>query len=136
MTTHQIERFDKAKAKEDEILEDDSEKQQSKGYLPAYLKKLEDEKDVLESTIEEMIEINLDSEDFERKKKVLVGAQLTKVERGKMTECLRRNKDIFAWSHRDIPGVDPKESQHCLNIDPSHPLVRQKQRRFTQSVTK
>ena len=48
-----------------------------------------------------------------------------------MTKCLRRNRDIFSWSHRDIPRVDPEEAEHCLNIDPSHPLVRQKQRRFT-----
>jgi len=38
--------------------------------------------------------------------------------------------DIFAWSHKDIPGVDPEEAEHCLNIDPSHPPVRQKQIRF------
>ena len=63
MKNHQIERFDKAKTKEDEVPEEDSEKQQSNGYLPAYLKKVEDENNVPESTIEEMIEINLDLED-------------------------------------------------------------------------
>ena len=129
MTNHQIERFDRAKAKEDEIPEEDSEKQQLKGYLPSYLKKVEDEKDVLESTIEELTEINLDLEDSE--KKVLVGTQLTKEEKEKMTECLKRNSDIFACSHRDIPRVDPEKAEHCLNIDPAHPPVRQKQRRFT-----
>ena len=40
---------------------------------------MEDEKDVPEITIEEMVEINLDPED--PNKKVLVGAQLTKVKR-------------------------------------------------------
>ena len=55
---------------------------------------MEDEKDVLESTIEELTEINLDPKDS--KKKVLVGAQLMKVEREKVMECLRRNNDIFA----------------------------------------
>ena len=67
MKNHQIERFDKAKAEEDDVLEDDSEKQQSNGYLPAYLKKVEDEKDVLESMIEELIDVNLDLEDSEKK---------------------------------------------------------------------
>ena len=90
---------------------------------------MEEEKDVLKNTIEELIEINLDPK--ESKKKVFVGTQLMKVEKEKVTECLRRNKDIFAWSHRDIPGVDPEEAEHYLNIDPSHPTVRQKQRRFT-----
>ena len=68
---------------------------------------MEDEKDVPENTIEE-----------------LVGAQLMKEERERVTECLRRNK-------RDIPRVDPKEAEHCLNIDLSHPPVRKKQRRFS-----
>ena len=47
-----------------------------------------------------------------------------------MTECLKRNSDIFAWAHRDIPGVDLEKTEHCLNIDSAHPLVRQKQIRF------
>ena len=71
---------------------------------------MEDEKDVLESTIEELTEINLDPEDSE--KKVLVGAQLMKEEKEKMTKCLKRNSDIFAWSDRDILGVDPEKAKH------------------------
>ncbi len=68
MTNNQIERFNKATDKENEVLEEESEKQQSKGYLPAYLNKVEDEKDVSENIIEELIEINLDPEDSEEKK--------------------------------------------------------------------
>ena len=71
MTNHKIEKFDRAKGKQDEISEDSSDKQQSKDYLPAYLKKIEDEKDVPENTIEELVEISLDPEDSN--KTVLVG---------------------------------------------------------------
>ena len=67
MTNHHIEKVNKAKGKQDEILEDDSEKQQLKDYLLAYLKKMEDEKDVPKSTIEELVEINLDPEDPNKK---------------------------------------------------------------------
>ena len=88
------------------------------------MKKVEDEKDLPESTIEELLEINLDPEDLS--KTVLVGVHLTEDEKKKVVECLKRNKDVFAWSHKDIPGVDPEEEEHCLNIDPSHPPVRQK----------
>ena len=77
---------------------------------------MEDLKDVPENTIEKLEEINLDPED--PNKKVLVGAQLTRVERERMAECLKKNKDIFAWLHKDIPGVNPEEAEHCLNIDP------------------
>jgi len=58
------------------------------------LRKIEDEKDVPESTIEELAEINLDPEDLS--KTVLVGVHLTGVEKKKVVECLRKNKDIFA----------------------------------------
>ena len=49
---------------------------------------------------------------------------------------MRRNKDVFAWSHRDILGIDPEEVEHCLNIDPLYPPIRQKQRRFTPEQNK
>ena len=83
MLNHQIEEFNRAKAKVDEIPQEDSEKQQSKGYLPMYLRRVEDENDTPKNTIEELIEINLDLEDSE--KKVLVGARLTKEERERIT---------------------------------------------------
>ena len=98
------------------------------------MKKIEDEKDVQENTIEELVEINLDPEDSN--KTVLVGVHLTEDEKKNVVECLKKNKDIFAWSHKDIPGVDPEEAKHCLNIDPSHPPVRQKQRRFAPKRNK
>ena len=104
MTSNQIERFDKVKDKENEVPEEESEKQQSKGYLLVYLKKVDDEKDVPENTIEELIEVNLDLEDFVEKKGA--GRSLiNKSRKGKVTKYLRRNKDIFAQSHRDILGV-------------------------------
>ena len=61
-----------------------------------------------ESKIEEVIEINLDPKDSS--KTVLVGVHLTEVEKKKVVECLKKNNDIFAWSHKDIPGVDPEEA--------------------------
>ena len=90
---------------------------------------MESETYISEITIEELVEINLGLNDSE--KKMLVGAQLTKAEKERITKCLRRNKDIFAWSHRDIPEVDPKEVKHYLNIDPFYPPKRQKQKRFS-----
>ena len=51
----QIENFDTVKDAEEEILEDGSGKQQSKGFLPTYLKKFEEEADVSESIVEELV---------------------------------------------------------------------------------
>ena len=61
---------------------------------------------------------------------MLIGTLLTKKEKDDMMTFLRKNKDVFAWSHRDIPGVDPEMAMHNLNIDLKYPPVRQKKRRF------
>ena len=45
MTKGHIERFDKAKEEEGEIPKEGSDKQQSKGFLPAYLRKFKEEVD-------------------------------------------------------------------------------------------
>ena len=70
----------------------------------AYLKKVEDEVDEPETTIIELQEISLDESD--PNKKVLVGTLLTKKEKDELMMFLQKNKDIFAWSYKDIPGVD------------------------------
>ncbi|XP_059630057.1 uncharacterized protein LOC132273040 [Cornus florida] len=41
------------------------------------------------------------------------------------------SKDVFAWSHSDMPGIDPSVSYHSLNVDPNIRPVKQKQKRFT-----
>ena len=45
-----------------------------------------------------------------------------------MVEFLKKNKDIFAWSHTDMVGISPTIITHNLNIDPSRKSVRQKRR--------
>ena len=39
---------------------------------------------------------------------------------------------MFAWSHEDMPGIDPSIMVHKLNVSHSFPLVRQKKRMFAQ----
>ena len=96
--------------------------------MPAYLKKVEDEVDEPEVTIEELEEVSLDK--GSPNKKVLVGTLLTKKEKDELMNFLRKNKDVFAWSHRDIPGVDPSMAEHKLNIDPRCPPIRHNKKRF------
>ena len=43
---------------------------------------------------------------------------------------LRSNRDIFAWTHKDMPGIDPSVIVHRLNVSPSFPPIRQKKRVF------
>ena len=49
---------------------------------------------------------------------------------------LRMNQDVFAWSHEDMPGIDPSIIVHRLNVNPESPPVRQKKRVFAQKRDK
>ena len=95
---------------------------------------MEDEADEPTTTIEKLVEVVL--EERKQKKTVWVGALLTKTERGKLVAFLRGNMDVFAWSHKDIPGIAREHTVHNLNIDPEFPPIRQKQRRFASERDK
>ena len=47
-----------------------------------------------------------------------------------LIQFLRENIDVFAWSHEDMPGIDPSIITHRLNVYPSSKPVRQKKRVF------
>lgn len=38
--------------------------------------------------------------------------------------------DTFAWTHADMPGIDPRVITHRLNVDLSAKPIRQKKRAF------
>uniref|UniRef100_A0A2N9I0U3 Uncharacterized protein n=1 Tax=Fagus sylvatica TaxID=28930 RepID=A0A2N9I0U3_FAGSY len=46
------------------------------------------------------------------------------------TEELESNLDVFAWTHDDMPGIDPATICHKLNVDPSIRPIKQKRRVF------
>ena len=48
-----------------------------------------------------------------------------------LASFLRMNHDVFAWSHEDMPGIDPSIIVHRLNVNPDSSPVRQKKRVFT-----
>ena len=41
---------------------------------------------------------------------------------------LKKSTNVFAWSHEDMPEIDPSVITHCLNMSPSYKPVRQKKR--------
>ena len=49
-----------------------------------------------------------------------------------LTTFPKENQDVFAWSHKDMPGIDPSVMVHRLNVSPSFPPFHQKKRVFTQ----
>ena len=80
------------------------------------------------TTIEKLVEVVL--KEGEQKKTMWVGALLSEAERAKLVAFLRDNMNVFAWSHKDMPGIAPEQAVHSLKIDHAFPPVRQKQRRF------
>jgi hypothetical protein len=72
-------------------------------------------------------------EDFElgdSKKKVCVGTQLPPEIKEALVAFLRKNKDVFAWSHEDMLGIPLSVIAHKLMVDPSHRPVKQRRRTF------
>ena len=41
-----------------------------------------------------------------------------------LVRFLRENIDVFAWSHKDIPGIDPSVITQRLNVYPSSNPMR------------
>nr|XP_023923129.1 uncharacterized protein LOC112034548 [Quercus suber] len=78
--------------------------------------------------VERLEEILLDDSVPDRTKKI--GTLATPAVRQELTAFLKKNRDVFAWSHEDMPGIDPSVMVHRLNVWPSFPPVRQKKRVF------
>ena len=55
---------------------------------------------------------------------------LTSVELELLESVFQWNKDVFAWTHSDMPGIHPSMASHRLNVIPSSHPVQQKVRRF------
>ena len=49
---------------------------------------------------------------------------------------LKDNLDVFAWSHKDMPGIPANIIQHRLNVDPGKKPVQQRRRVFAPERNK
>ncbi|KAI8572246.1 hypothetical protein RHMOL_Rhmol01G0183000 [Rhododendron molle] len=77
---------------------------------------------------EEIITANLGSKN--EPKLVKIGATLSSQESGKLILLLKEYKDVFAWSYKDMPGIDPEIVQHKIPLHPDAKPVKQKLRRM------
>ncbi|KAM0875517.1 hypothetical protein ACQ4PT_036740 [Festuca glaucescens] len=74
-------------------------------------------------TIDELVEVNLGTEDDPRP--TFVSATLTEEEREGYRSFLMEYRDCFAWNYKEMPGLDPRVATHKLAIDPHHrPVVK------------
>ena len=59
-----------------------------------------------------------------------IGTTLSTDERDSLLRLLRSYLDVFAWSYKDMPGLDPSIIQHHLPLVPHARPVKQKLRRL------
>ena len=57
-----------------------------------------------------------------------IGGELDPPVKKKIVEFLKKNLDVFTWTHKDMPGIDDKVIKHRLNVNPTKKPVQQKRR--------
>ncbi|KAL2541888.1 Uncharacterized protein Adt_02866 [Abeliophyllum distichum] len=73
-------------------------------------------------SVEELEIFILDPKDPTRR--LQVGKDLRSKSKEALKMFLSHNLDVFAWKHKDIIEIDPKESYHQLKVDPKFPSHR------------
>ena len=66
----------------------------------------------------------------EPRKVTNVGANLSPDMKKGIVEFLKRNLDVFAWSHKDKPSILENVIQHQLNVDSGKNPIQQRRRVF------
>ena len=59
-----------------------------------------------------------------------IGTRMDRRLRESIIEFLKSNLDVFAWTHNDMPSIDPSTVCRKLNVDPSIRPIKQKRRVF------
>ena len=78
------------------------------------MKKIVEEDNEAQTKVEKLMEVTLG--DLNGSRKILVGTQLTDKDRRQLGAFLKDNQDVFAWSYKDIPGINLDYMYHELNI--------------------
>ncbi|KAL0451512.1 UNVERIFIED_CONTAM: hypothetical protein Slati_1129300 [Sesamum latifolium] len=87
-----------------------------------------DEALVMVQPVEEVLMVELIPGDPEKVTKI--GSKMKENLRDQVVDCLRKNKDVFAWTPKDLEGIDPGVIMHHLNLDPTIRPVKQKKGYF------
>ena len=71
----------------------------------------------LEKPIKDLEDVKLVKGDASKLTKV--GGGLDPPLKEEIVEFLKKNLDIFAWAHEDMPGIDNRVIEHRLKVDPT-----------------
>ena len=88
-----------------------------------------EERRVSTKPTETLEDISLNEDNPERCTRI--GVDLEEKTKKGLVHFLRKSIDVFAWSHKDMPGIDPSVITHRLNVYPSSKPVQQKKMVFT-----
>ena len=88
---------------------------------------IEERRIVVEPT-EVLEDVSLDENNLE--KLTRIGVCMEKKTKQDLVQFLKKSTDVFAWSHEDMPSIDPSAITHRLNVYPSSKLICQKKRVF------
>uniref|UniRef100_A0A2N9FKC7 RNase H type-1 domain-containing protein n=1 Tax=Fagus sylvatica TaxID=28930 RepID=A0A2N9FKC7_FAGSY len=72
----------------------------------------------------------IELEDGRPERTTKIGADLPPKMKKSLVQFSKDNKDVFAWSHEDMLGINPSIISHKLNVDPSLRPIKQKRRVF------
>ncbi|KAL0402092.1 UNVERIFIED_CONTAM: Transposon Ty3-G Gag-Pol polyprotein [Sesamum latifolium] len=106
----------------------DEENSNKRGKDPMPRPELKEEDPVAVQPVEELLTVELILGNPDKITKI--GSKMKEGVREQVINCLRKNKDIFAWTPQDLDGIDPGVITHHLNLDPTIRPVKQKKRHF------
>ena len=92
------------------------EEEDATGLSPKMERMVSQEDWALKPQQEETEVVDLGAGD--ERKEVKVGTGMTASIHNKLVTLLRDYQDIFAWSYRDMPGLDSDIVQHRLPLNP------------------
>ncbi|KAM1268529.1 hypothetical protein ACFX2G_000819 [Malus domestica] len=85
-----------------------------------------------QATVDDLKELNLGTS--EEPKPVFVSALLSAGEIEKYYQLLLEFKDVFAWTYKEMPGLDPIIAVHHLAVKPGTRPIKQTQRRYRSEL--
>ena len=65
-----------------------------------------------------------------------VGKKLQQTLKDELVKFLKKNLDVFSWSHEDMPKINRRVIEHNFNVNPTKKSVQQKRRVFTPERNK
>ncbi|GAA0147863.1 hypothetical protein LIER_07460 [Lithospermum erythrorhizon] len=86
----------------------------------------------VKAMVDELKEINLGT--TEEPRPIYINALMTSEEERQYVDLLHEFRDVFAWTYKEMPGLDPRVVVHQLAIKNGARPFKQAQRRFRQEL--